>query len=52
MRGENGKESLINGRASNCPGKRLNVPDSRDLIFKRIFLGGPAYSNRKTKCRN
>ena len=45
MRGENGKESLINGRAANCPGfpgtvpnfepcpgcpgKRLNVPDFR-----------------------
>ena len=51
MRGENGKESLINGRAANCPGfpgtvpnfepcpgcpgKRLNVPDSRGLNFKR-----------------
>ena len=51
MRGENGKESLIIGRAANCPGfpgtipnyelcpgcpgKRLNVPDSRGLNFKR-----------------
>ena len=40
MRGENGKESLINGRAANCPGfpgtvPRLNVPDSRGLNFKR-----------------
>ena len=51
MRGENGKESLINGRAANCPGfpgtvpnfdpcpgcrgKRLNVPDSRGLNSKR-----------------
>ena len=47
MRGENGKVSLINSRAANCPGfpgtvpnfepcpgcpaKRLNVPDSRVL---------------------
>ena len=51
MRGENGKESLINSRPANCPGfpgtvpnfepcpgcpgKRLNVPDSRGLNFKR-----------------
>ena len=51
MRGKNGKECLINGRAANCPrfsgtiqnyepcpgcpGKRLNVPDSRGLNFKR-----------------
>ena len=40
MRGENGKESLINGfpgtvpnfePGPGCPGKRLNVPDSRGL---------------------
>ena len=53
MRGENGKEGLINGRAANCPGfrgtvpnfepcprcpgKRLNVPDSRGLNFKRTL---------------
>ena len=44
MRGENGKESLINGfpgtlpnfePCPGCPGKRLNVPDSRGLNFKR-----------------
>ena len=51
MKGKNGKECLINGRAANCtgfpgtipnfepcpgcPGKRLNVPDSRGLNFKR-----------------
>ena len=42
MRGENGKESLINGFPGTvpnfepfpgCPGKRLNVPDSRGLNF-------------------
>ena len=48
MRGENGKESLINANSPGfpgtvpnlepcpgCPGKRLNVPDSRGLNFKR-----------------
>ena len=45
MRGENGKESLINARAANCPGfpgtvdsfpgKRLNVLDFRGLNFER-----------------
>ena len=41
MRGENGKESLINCQIPNfepcpgCPGKRLNVTDFRGLNFKR-----------------